>query len=178
MARITLPQADALMPEQQDLYQRFPSNLTRALLRTGACTAGYLTLGASFRQGHLCAKDRELVILRVAALSNSAYERMQHINIAKNSGWSEINIDAIEHGEIHKLDSKSQAIVRFTDECVNNIKVTHSVFNALRSHYSEEEMAEITLLIGHYMMTARFLETLDIELDDGPTSWENIAVNH
>lgn len=83
MARIILPEVDSLTPEQQVLYQRFPANLTRALLRIGACTDGYLTLGASFRQGHLCAKDRELVILRVAALSHSAYERMQHVEIAR-----------------------------------------------------------------------------------------------
>ena len=30
-------------------------------------------------------------------------------------------------------------------------------------------MAELTLLIGHYMMTARFLETLEVPLDDEAT---------
>ena len=29
--------------------------------------------------------------------------------------------------------------------------------------------SEVTLLIGHYMMTARFLETLDIDLDEEAT---------
>lgn len=175
MARIILPEVDSLTPEQQVLYQRFPANLTRALLRTGACTDGYLTLGASFRQGHLCAKDRELVILRVAALSHSAYERMQHVEIARQSGWRESDIDAIEDGDIQKLDGKTQAVVRFTDECVKHVKVTGVVFHALRRYCSEEEIAEITLLIGHYMMTARFLETLEVELDERPTSWEKMA---
>ncbi|MFE8116658.1 hypothetical protein RBA63_13810 [Brenneria goodwinii] len=66
-------------------------------------------------------------------------------------------------------------MVRFTDECVNHVKVTDAVFHALRCYCCEEEIAEITLLIGHYMMTARFLETLEVELDEGPTSWERMA---
>jgi hypothetical protein len=35
-------------------------------------------------------------------------------------------------------------------------------------------MAELTLLIGHYMMTARFLETLEVPLDDAATSWDKM----
>jgi len=29
-------------------------------------------------------------------------------------------------------------------------------------------------LIGHYMMTARFLETLEIDLDEQATSWDKL----
>jgi len=35
----------------------------------------------------------------------------------------------------------------------------------------EQGLAIVTLLVGHYMMTARFLETLDIEIDAAPTRW-------
>jgi hypothetical protein len=34
-------------------------------------------------------------------------------------------------------------------------------------------MAELTLLID-YMMTARFLETLEVPLDDAATSWDKM----
>jgi alkylhydroperoxidase family enzyme len=66
------------------------------------------------------------------------------------------------------------AILRFVDECVRDIKVGTQTFAAVRAFFSETQMAELTLLIGHYMMTARFLETLDVPLDDAATSWDNI----
>jgi hypothetical protein len=47
---------------------------------------------------------------------------------------------------------------------------------ARRVGWSEEqEVAETTLLIGHYMMTARFLETLEIDMDREPTPWTGMT---
>ena len=30
-------------------------------------------------------------------------------------------------------------------------------------------------MIGHYMMTARFLETLEVDLDECATSWDAVS---
>lgn len=160
---------------QQELYGRFPANLTQGLLRTESSTAAYLALGASFRETKLIAKDREAVILRVAKVSNSSYERMQHVPIALEVGWSASEIVAIENFEQAKLDSRTAALLQFTDECVSMVKVTAKTFAHLETSHSEQEIAEITLLIGHYMMTARFLETLEIDLDAEATSWVGMA---
>lgn len=161
--------------QQRELYNRFPANLTQGLLRTESSTAAYLALGASFRKTKLTAKGREAVILRVAKLSDSAYERMQHLPIAESVGWSASEIASIEDGEQIKLDPPIAALLQFTDECVALVKVTNETFARLVKHYSEQEIAEITLLIGHYMMTARFLETLGIDLDTQATSWEGMV---
>ena len=57
---------------------------------------------------------------------------------------------------------------------MRDIKVGAQTFAAVRAFFSETQMAELTLLIGHYMMTARFLETLEVPLDDAATSWVNV----
>lgn len=44
----------------------------------------------------------------------------------------------------------------------------------IRPYYDETQIAELTLLIGHYMMTARFLETLEVDLDESATSWDAV----
>jgi hypothetical protein len=54
------------------------------------------------------------------------------------------------------------------------VKVSDGTFSELRAYFSETQTAELTLLIGHYMMTARFLETLDVDLDEQATSWANV----
>jgi alkylhydroperoxidase family enzyme len=174
MARISLPAPNELTDDQQEQFRRFPANLTLALLRGGGSAEAYLSLGASFAKGKLSAKDRELVILRVATLSGSSYERMQHLPIARRAGLSDEQISAVEAGDHITLGEHASAILRFVDECVYRVRVSDPVFEAVKRFVKEEEIAEISLLVGHYMMTARFLETLGIELDDAPTDWANL----
>jgi alkylhydroperoxidase family enzyme len=61
------------------------------------------------------------------------------------------------------------------DECVYRVKVANTTFADVKQFMSEQEIVEITLLIGHYMMTARFLETLEIDLDKEPTPWTGVS---
>jgi alkylhydroperoxidase family enzyme len=169
MARIELPEVAALNTAERTQYDRFPSNLTRALLRTGGCARGYLELGFALRTTHLEAKYFELVILRVAALSGSAYERMQHLPPARLAGWSEADIQAIEEGPRDALDDASRALLEFVDECVREVRVSERVFDQLRRYFPEGAVADVALLTGFYMMTARFLETLAVDLDGAPS---------
>ncbi|CAN7670708.1 carboxymuconolactone decarboxylase family protein [Caballeronia sp. LjRoot34] len=175
MARITMVEVSNMNDDQLLQYRRFPANLTRALLRTSDSTAAYLSLGASFRKTKLSAKDRELVILRVGALSSSEYERMQHLPIAHTVGWTDGEIASIESGDQVALGERDGTILRFVDECVYKVRVSDNTLLAARRFMTEQEVAEMTLLIGHYMMTARFLETLGVDLDDQATSWSALA---
>lgn len=169
MARIELPMITTLDSAARAQYDRFPSNLTRALLCTSGCAHGYLELGYSLRATQLSAKYYELVILHVAALSGSAYERMQHLPPAHEAGWSEADIQAIEAGPRHALDEASRALLAFVDECVRDVRVTERTFARLRQHLSEGAVADVVLLTGFYMMTARFLETLAVDCDAVPS---------
>lgn len=165
MTRLSLPDPAGMTPADRAQYERFPANLTRALLRTNGCTPGYLALGFALRNTGLSAKQFELVILRVAALSKSTYERMQHLDPARQAGWSDIEIAAIENGTGMGLSESDAALLHFVEECVANVRVSTPTFAALRAHLSDDVIADATLLVGFYMMTARFLETLDVELD-------------
>jgi alkylhydroperoxidase family enzyme len=97
MSRISLISLAQMTREQKAQYDRFPSNLTRGLLLLDQRLAGALpNLANALRASSLDAKIREAVILRVAALHHSAYERMQHFDQARHVGWSDREIDAIE----------------------------------------------------------------------------------
>ena len=68
-----------------------------------------------------------------------------------------------------------RAVLAFVNECVTQVKASENTWKTLKNYLDEEETAELIILIGHYMMTARFLENLEIDLDDEPTSWDNIT---
>lgn len=174
MTRIKLVKLEDMTSEQKAQYERFPSNLFRGLLKTKNSTHGYAELGAALRDTYLSAKDREFVILRVAYMSKSEYELMQHRHLAMQQGWSAEDIDAIDQNNYQYFDQRMTMILKFIDECVSQVKVSQDTFEATKKYLSEGELAELTLLIGHYMMTARFLETLEIDLDKTPTSWKNV----
>jgi hypothetical protein len=84
------------------------------------------------------------------------------------------HIAAIEEGDQMALGAREGAILRFVDECVYRVRVSDSSFFALKKLITEQEIAEFTLLVGHYMMTVCFLETLDVDLDDEPTAWSSL----
>lgn len=175
MARIKLPSLEEMTAEQSAQFQRFPANLTRMMLHAVALTGPYLSLGASFTSATLSAKHRELVILRVGALSACAYERSHHLPLARQAGWSEAEIAAIEQGVQPVLDACSAALLRFVDECVYRVRVSDPVFAELARFLSAQQIVETTMLIGHYLMTARILETLDVPLDEAPVPRSNLV---
>ncbi len=116
MARLGLVEVDRMDEGQRAQYDRFPSNLTRALLLADARLAKALPeVANAIRASSLDARLREAAILRVAALHRSAYERLQHLDQAKKLGWSDADIAAIEAGD---PPAEVAGVLRFVDECV------------------------------------------------------------
>lgn len=104
MARIPLADPATLSGLEQAVYQRFPANLVLGLLRaTPEIADGYLDLGGALSASPLDRGIREMVILRVGTLSGSAYERMQHLGIARSVGLSDAEIAAVDSGRFDEL---------------------------------------------------------------------------
>lgn len=172
MSRISLIDVEDMTREQREQYDRFPSNLTRGLLLTEQRLATALpNLANALRASGLDPKLREGVILRVAALTGSAYERMQHLEQAGKVGWSASDIAAIEHSKLSGLPDAFRAVLAFVDECVASPQVSDATFAEAKAVLSDRDIATVILLVGHYMMVARFVATLEIDLDAKPDSW-------
>ena len=152
-------------------FARLPINLTRMLLHAPAETKGFLDLVSGFRRGALDPRLRETVILRVATDEENLYQRMQHLPAAAQAGLSKEEVDAITRGDLARLDPRLAVAVRFVDECITRVKVSDATFADAKEVFSPGEIVEMTLLTGFYMMIARFLATLAIDLDAAPLDW-------
>ncbi|MEN0139778.1 MAG: carboxymuconolactone decarboxylase family protein [Rhodococcus sp. (in: high G+C Gram-positive bacteria)] len=174
MARITLVDPSAASEREKTIYHRFPSNLVAGLLRTTPDIAeGYLSLGAALSSSPLSPRIREMVILRVGVLCGSSYEWMQHVDIATSVGAGPDELAAIESGDLSTLTKLERAVLRFVDDMVEQPKASTAAFDGAVAALGQQGAATVALLTGHYLMTARFLETLEIDLDAAPTSWDN-----
>jgi alkylhydroperoxidase family enzyme len=68
-------------------------------------------------------------------------------------------------------DAALTALVKYVDSLVNNVGAEQDTLDALRKYFPDNEVAEITLLAGTYVLCAAFLKSLQVPLDDGPVDW-------
>jgi len=165
-----LPYADpAAAPEKARAdFEALPAklNLFRMLLHAPGALRGYLMLGgAILSRQKLDPRIRELAILRVAALSPAEYERTQHVPIAKACGATDDEIAAVAKGDLASLDPRAALALRFTDACLREVRVPDALFEEARAAFSPQEIVELVMTVGYYMMTARLLETLGVDLE-------------
>lgn len=172
MSRIPLVRMEDMTDAQRTQYDRFPSNLSRALLLADDRLAGALpNLANALRASSLDPAVREAVILRVAALTGSAYERMQHLGQAEKAGLDPATIAAIETSDLALLPPALAAALAFANACVRTPRVPDDVFDTAAVVLSPRGLVTVILLVGHYLMVGRLLATLDVELDPAPDSW-------
>jgi alkylhydroperoxidase family enzyme len=168
MSRVPYPDRQALSPETQEFLGKLPPlNIFRMLAGGEGLLAGFVRLG-----NHLLYKAklspvlREIAILRVGALSNARYEVFQHERIARALGMSDALIAAIHRGpDDPAFDDVQRMVMRFTDDVVRNVRASDETFAPLAARLTVQELQELTVTVGYYMMASRFLETFDVDIE-------------
>ena len=56
--------------------------------------------------------------------------------------------------------------MRYTDDIVQNVRASDETFQTMEAAFSHQELVELTLTIGYYMMVSRFLETFDVDIEE------------
>jgi len=56
-------------------------------------------------------------------------------------------------------------VLAYTEAMTRHIKVPDDVFAAVRSHFNERLLVELTLTIGGYNLVSRFLVAMEIDHD-------------
>ena len=175
MARVSLVQKDQAHPMVKELYEKnetrrgYVTNLGRIMGHCPYIGLNFERLGNSLRKGEeLPPRLREISILRVGNLTQSEYEFKHHSVLALQCGISQPQIDQVSHWSDSKLfDEQERAVLGYTDEVTQNIKVKDETFTRLRGLFSEHTIVELTTLIGYYGMVCRILVALEVELEPG-----------
>lgn len=167
-----MPYADpASLPEDTRAFlgRLAPLNIFRMMANAPHLLAPFVGLGSAFlMNGRLDPVDREIAILRVGYLSKAAYETAQHEKIGRDAGMSEALIAAVRYGPASdNLTGHQRAIIRFTDDLVANVRASNQTYAPMLAALGPAGVQELTLLVGYYMMVCRFLETFDVEVEDG-----------
>lgn len=147
-------------------------NLDRALLWSEPLARGWNTyLKAVRTELPTSRRLRELGICTVALLTGAHYEYHHHAPDFLAAGGTQAQLDALNAfvqadprgipadpslGEVEKL------VIRNAAQKTLDVKVSDAVFDALRQHFDETQIVELTSAIATYNMVARFLVALGI----------------
>jgi alkylhydroperoxidase family enzyme len=113
-------------------------------------------------------KLRELSQTRVGWARGSQFVYSQHCKASRSVGLSEDKIAAIAYWQVAACyDEIERAILAYTDSLVfDGGRVADGVFDTLKKHLSDEEILELTYVIGMYDMHAVISRALRLEFDD------------
>jgi len=168
MPRIPYPDPATVPQPLKDLAAtRLPLNIYRMLMHAQTAMPGYVALVRSLLQElKLDPALREIATLRAGFLSHSQYVMQNHLKFARAVGVSEDKIQALLSGkDCAGFGELERLVLQFTDEVIRDVKASEATFRALAARIGERDIAELVLVIGFYAMTARFLETLEVDLD-------------
>jgi len=140
-------------------------HLYRALLNSPPVAEGWLKLFTAIRQkAKLGGRYRELAILRVALLNDAEYEYRAHVPFALKDGMSQEQIDALAAWQVSKgFDDRERAVLAYTDCMTRGVRVPDPIFAAVRRHFDDREVVELTATIAGYNLVSRFLVAMQID---------------
>jgi 4-carboxymuconolactone decarboxylase len=175
MARIPYFDLSQAPPQLADLIKdRLPLNIYRMVAHGGNTALGFLSLGSAIlTKSEIDPTLRELVILRVGALCGSSYEVFQHRRVASKAGVSSEKIEAVLADSKRAVDGGlfselEQKILQFTDVVVREVKAPESLFNEVSSRLPHQQLVELLMTIGFYMLVSRLLENLEVDIEETP----------
>ena len=135
-----------------------------ALLHAPAVGAAFIDFHeAEERATPLSVRLREVVILSVGAVWQSAYELYAHRAVAARAGFGPEVVAALAAGEASKeLSDEECAAQRFTLELTRERRVSAETYAACDKAVGREGMVAIVLLVAAYTGTCTMLNAFTV----------------
>ena len=171
MARVPLLEKeqvdDSLKPMYDGLQERmgFVPNIFKTLAHAPSVAIEFLDLGRKIlNKMNLDPRLRELAILRVGHIHQADYEWSHHVVIGQKVGLTMDQINGVrDWSQSPHFSKEQQTILKFTDQLIENVRVTEAIFDEIKQFLSLSEILELEIAIGYYLSISRILESLEVE---------------
>jgi len=132
-----------------------PSTVRATLARHESLFEAWDPFGAAIFHGKLPARDREVLILRTAWLTRCRVQWAYHEAPAARAGLTQADIAAIVEGpESTALDEWDRVLVKVVDQLREQGTIDDVTWTVLAARYTTEQLIEVPLIAGHYLMIA------------------------
>jgi len=143
-------------------------NVYKLLLHSPSLAETWLDhVGAVRWKTTLSGRLRELLVIRIACINGIDYVLNQHIPaLALAEGVTLAECEALKDWRnADAFNAAERAALAYADAMVLHTTVPDDVFAALRQHYDERAILEISVLVGTYLMHNRVMGALKIDLE-------------
>jgi uncharacterized peroxidase-related enzyme len=172
MARVTyIEETTTEDPVIREAFERMRrkrgkvTNIYKALAHKPGILAPMGPFVAAVQQpDELDAKLKERIILRVSILNRSAYCTHAHEQISAKMGFTPREIAEMRDPDTADLRDDERAALAYAQELtLSPGDIAEGTFAALRRHFSESQIVEITMIAALYNMINRFNEALKLD---------------
>ena len=140
-------------------------NVLSTLVRHPKLTRAYLRFSSYLLYGStLPPRIREQIILRVAHRRGCAYEWAHHVEIGKEAGLSNADIEAAQTGK--SKDAFDSALMNAVDELDEKTNISDQTWAALGERLDEQQRMDLVFTTGNYIALAMALNTFGVEVED------------
>lgn len=174
MARFLPVQKDAATDAARAVYAEIEKDFgfVPNLFKTLASSAAFLEAIYNLHRlimGPLQMRERtrNLVVLKVAKANKSDYLVNLYRPFAVRSGISEEEIKALDDHEKSDLFSYDEKLaMSYADMVTHNpLEVSGDFFKFLKNHYTQQQVIEMTAIIGFFTMLDRFSRALEVDIE-------------
>jgi 4-carboxymuconolactone decarboxylase len=153
-----------MLPEERRNPQG-AGTLLSTLVRHPKLTRAYLKFSTYLLyESTLPPRIREQVILRVAHRRGCTYEWSHHVEMGKEIGLSDADIEAVRSGNAdNKFD---RALVCAVDELDEKSNMSDQTWAALGERLDERQRMDLIFTAGNYTALAMALNTFGVEVED------------
>ncbi len=142
--------------------------LYKVLLHSPAVAETWLNHISALRTGtYLSGRLRELVIVRVAHLTGTAYVLKQHVPLmAEAEGVSAAECAGLaDWPAMTTLSPAERAALAYADAMTLAVRVPVAVHDALVPFFGDRARVELSVLVASYNMHVRVVQALDIDVE-------------
>jgi alkylhydroperoxidase family enzyme len=112
-------------------------------------------------------RERELLIIRTAWLCGSTYELGHHLGLGADEGLTEHDLAAVTGDGPPAWTPREQLLITAVDELHANHTIRDATWHELSPLLTTEQLIELPMLVGHYILLAGTLASLGVPLDGG-----------
>lgn len=181
IAPITPPfdaELQGVLDDMMGSAEREPLALFRTIAHNRELARAFTAFGGYFlRRGLLSARERELVILRVCALTGAEYEWGVHARIfARRAGIDDADLAATIEGQaMTGWSEREQAAVEAVEGLVRSAEWESKTRERLLALLEPPELLEYLFLVSHYRGIATVIRSLGVELEPWARRFEEVA---
>ena len=123
--------------------------------------------GHIIRATTLTERQRELIVLRVAALRECTYEWTQHVLIAGDAGLTREEIDRVSSDPASPAWGELEgAILGAVGELVHDGVIADPTWAVLAAELDAQQLLDLIFTVGAYETLAYMMRSFDLALDD------------